>query len=929
MELSLNTFGRLARAPLVAAALSSLLLAGCWGRDLDKYMESARGYLDKGDAPAAVLELMNAIVVSPEAPEVRFLLGTAMRRAGDAIGAEVELRKAVELGFDAEEVRPELAAALFDAGAYAKALKEAEAPSAKPQYGATLAAIRGDALLATGKQADAAAAYASALAKDPTNERARLGQIRLSMTASQNDKAQIALSAVLKANPKSAEGWMLQASLSGAQSDRDGMRNALEKAIEANPHSIRPYIGLIPILVQAGKLDDAAKRLTEMKRIGPKSPATAYADALIAYHRGDKELARNAIRAVLKSVPSDDRARLLGGAVEHDLGNHALAVKLLEAVLAGNPQQAYARRLLASSYMRMGKNDKARETLAPLVKTGGDDLATMLLAGQVALASQEPQAALDQAQKILGKEATHYQALLLAARAKNALGRTDDAVPLLERAIEADPKQSGADIALVEMLLAQRKPDLARKAAERLSGRLPDRAESMQALGLALRASGDKAGARAALEKALTASPSFLPAARELAAILIADGDTPGATTVLKKLVDQDPGRPEAVLLLVAALSRTSAPVADVMAVLDSAIKANNSAAELHLAKIDFLLTRGDLIGARDAALAGETAAPDDPRITYALARAQNSAGEPRQALITYGKLISSMPQSALPHLGRADAYSADKNWKEAKASADRAIALAPQDPSGYLSRVQILLNTAEYGPARDEARAIQKKWPAVASGYLYEAKALVAAKDLEGADRVLRAGIAATGDAGLLLALYDRLAAGNQSDQANREVDAWMSRHPNDARVLVGAGELRQRRGDWRGAADWYRRAAKLQPKNAVVLNNLAWALGKLGDKSALEIAGQALALSPNEPAVLDTAGSLNVEFGNVKEGITLLESAVARSPFDAAIRINLIRGLVKEKRTLDATRQIQAAMPFARTEAAKQELEKLQSSL
>ncbi len=287
------------------------------------------------------------------------------------------------------------------------------------------------------------------------------------------------------------------------------------------------------------------------------------------------------------------------------------------------------------------------------------------------------------------------------------------------------------------------------------------------------------------------------------------------------------------------------------------------------------------------------------------------------------------MPQSALPHLGRADAYAADKNWKEAKASADRAIALAPQDPAGYLSRVQLLLNTAEFGPARDEARAIQKKWPAVASGYLYEAKALVALKDLDGADRVLRAGLAATGDSGLLLALYDRLAAGNRNDEANREIDAWMAKHPNDARMLVGAGELRQRRGDWRTAVDWYRRAAKLQPKNAVVLNNLAWALGKLGDKSSLEIATQALALAPNEPAVLDTAGSLNVEFGNVKEGITLLESAVARSPYDAAIRINLIRGLVKEKRTLDATRQIQAAMPFARTDAAKQELEKLQSSL
>ncbi len=58
-------------------------------------------------------------------------------------------------------------------------------------------------------------------------------------------------------------------------------------------------------------------------------------------------------------------------------------------------------------------------------------------------------------------------------------------------------------------------------------------------------------------------------------------------------------------------------------------------------------------------------------------------------------------------------------------------------------------------------------------------------------------------------------------------------------------------------------------------------------------------------------------------------LEAAVARSPYDAAIRINLIRGLIKERRKLDATRQIQAAMPYARTDALHQELERLQSSL
>jgi hypothetical protein len=37
-----------------------------------------------------------------------------------------------------------------------------------------------------------------------------------------------------------------------------------------------------------------------------------------------------------------------------------------------------------------------------------------------------------------------------------------------------------------------------------------------------------------------------------------------------------------------------------------------------------------------------------------------------------------------------------------------------------------------------------------------------------------------------------------------------------------------------------------ELAPKNPMLLNNLAWALGKLNDKSALEVAQQALAWRP-----------------------------------------------------------------------------------
>ncbi len=918
------------RARLRVAALAvTVLLTGCWGRDLDGYLESARGFLAKKDSPAAVVELMNALMVAPESPEVRFLLGTAMRDAGDPIGAEVELRKSIDYGYPAAKVMPEILAALLDQGAYAKVLKESEAPAvddAKAQ--AAILAARGDALLASGQRPDAATAYTQALLSDPDNTRARVGEARVAALAGDTAKAQQVVSALLARDPSVTDAWLLQAALLSSKGDRDGARNAYEKAIDAAPYDVKAYAALIPILVQEGQMDEAARRFTAMKKAAPKAIPTAYADALISYHKGDKEHARTAIRRVLKAAPGDERARLLGGAVEHDFGSYALAIKLLEPVVAGNPKQAYARRLLASALLRSGKGADAQSVLAPLIDAANTDPGIALLAGQVALSNRAPEAALARAQGLLAKDEKNLQALLLAGRALLALGRVDEGLARLDAAAAAQPDQPAADLVAIEALLTQRKLDAARTRAAKLAERLPNNAESQHALGQVLRASGDAPGARAAFEKALGLSPGLTLAGRDLAGILINEGKAGEAVEVLRKLTARDPDRSENVLLLVAALVKANAPAADILATLDEGLKASPKAAELHLAKIDFLMTHGDAIGARDAGLVAESATPDDHRVVYALARAQTRAGEARQALLTYGRLQGLMPDSALPHMGRADAHAAQGNLPDAIAALKKALAMAPRDPVPRLSLVQTQLAAKDYAAARDGARELIRHHPKVSAGYLHEARAHVALKDADAADRILRTGLATTGDTMLLLALYDRLIGAGQKEAAEREAAAWFERHPKDVRTLLGIGEVWQRRSDYAQAVQWYRKAVAVSP-SAPALNNLAWALGKTGDASALESARKALELAPNDPAILDTAGSLNVQFGDASEGVKQLEAAVARSPYDAAIRINLIRGLIKERRKLDATRQIQAAMPYARTDALHQELEKLQSSL
>src|SRR5690606_29015939 len=84
-----------------------------------------------------------------------------------------------------------------------------------------------------------------------------------------------------------------------------------------------------------------------------------------------------------KVAPNHLPSLLVGGAVEFALGAHELAQTRLRYVLEQAPGNAYARRLLAASYVRSGQAHKAMELLEPVLREGTTDAALYALAGEV------------------------------------------------------------------------------------------------------------------------------------------------------------------------------------------------------------------------------------------------------------------------------------------------------------------------------------------------------------------------------------------------------------------------------------------------------------------------------------------------------------------------------------------------------------------
>ena len=93
-----------------------------------------------------------------------------------------------------------------------------------------------------------------------------------------------------------------------------------DRAIAAHPEDPRPYLGVIPLLIAMKDQPAAERQLAALRKVSPHGAGTAYLDALVNYAAGRLEPARNAIQATLKALPEDPRAQVLGGSIEHDVG---------------------------------------------------------------------------------------------------------------------------------------------------------------------------------------------------------------------------------------------------------------------------------------------------------------------------------------------------------------------------------------------------------------------------------------------------------------------------------------------------------------------------------------------------------------------------------------------------------------------------------
>jgi cellulose synthase operon protein C len=231
---------------------------------------------------------------------------------------------------------------------------------------------------------------------------------------------------------------------------------------------------------------------------------------------------------------------LLSSAIEFQIGNVEQAVTKLERLVAMQPENRKARRLLAAAHWKRGNVDATIAAIRPLAERPDADSYSLSLLGQ-ALQKQGD----DQAAAVFLARAAQPQR---PASALLAPPMTDEQLNGLRQLAEAKPDEVQAQILLIGALLSRGAGDEALDRARQLQAKHPGAPDAHVLVGDALGIGGNFAGAAQEYRKA--ANLSFTePVALRLIEALRRSNQGPAAAKVLQLFLEQNPRNLPAMLL--------------------------------------------------------------------------------------------------------------------------------------------------------------------------------------------------------------------------------------------------------------------------------------------------------------------------------------------------------------------------------------------
>lgn len=763
----------------------------------------------------------------------------------------------------------------------------AEAAKLKPDHAQVIELQFAEALAA--KDWSAAESLASRAAKlDLDQAQGAFYQGRFEAARGRFDQAEAFLKRGLTARPIGSDNWRLIGDVQRAKLDMASAAASYTRAIEQRPDNVEAIRNLAIVQAAQGLRTQALTNLRNAYRLNPTDPVLTATYLSYEGQFGDPELAIKLHRQIAKSNPGDSVNRRNLALLLARLGRPDEAVQTADELVKLDPTTANAA-VAASVRAVVGKAPEGRKLLEDHLAGMGDKAAAgdwLYLAryqasiGQLEVAEATYQKAI-QIEDPKTRLATRELADVYFDR-----GQSAKAVDLYQQLLKADPKDKMLAQRCVESLARARKLDEADKLLARVIADFG--ADGGTALLQALIAGGrnDRAGALAALDRAVKADPDRALVYYERAGLLAMDpASEPAAVGDLRKAIELDPDMARARRALANLLMRRDE--------LDEAVQQLTQLLERTPQDMAARAMLGDLY----------------------LRTRQFS---PLKRLIEESARLSPSDPT-WPRLAAASARVEGKNDLAEQRLRD-AMKLAP-GPSGVAELADFLLSVKKPAAAVELLRNESKAVTGNAGLLLLQARALADTGKADQASASFAQAFDAATTGTQINAITAAMAASLGRDKAAAMIEAQpqgprrvtfelalANLEMSQSQFAPALARLKKLKAPETGTPDRelydrllatayhqtadldaaqaaYRRILETSPNDPTVLNNLAYLLSEDLNRPAdgLPMAERAAQVAPNNAQFLDTLGWVQWRAGQADNAYNTLRRSVSRAPFAA----------------------------------------------
>ena len=232
------------------------------------------------------------------------------------------------------------------------------------------------------------------------------------------------------------------------------------------------------------------------------------------------------------------------------IDDHKQAAQVLEIVLHDDPKVPQALILLATTYRKLGKSDRAKAILDAYLREDPGNVRALIGMAEILLEEGKNDDVVAICRRALAADERNARAYELMADISMAQNDHKAALPLLRKVVEIQPKLNRSRNNLAACLIATGQPAEAETLLKDILAEYPKFPLANYHLGLLREAQGRPGDARAAYEKELENHPKEEVARFNLGDLLLRNGDTAGAEKQMRILIEEKAAGPRPYLLL-------------------------------------------------------------------------------------------------------------------------------------------------------------------------------------------------------------------------------------------------------------------------------------------------------------------------------------------------------------------------------------------